>query len=64
MRLFRREEADNGLADQFAVGFAAVVQQLPKVLRLIRQTADAVIEATSAFQRPAATLLTWSGTLC
>lgn len=27
------------------VGFAAVVQQLPKILRLIRQTADAVTEA-------------------
>ena len=27
------------------VGFAAVVQQLPKILRLIRQTVDAVIEA-------------------
>ncbi|MGV7216677.1 lipid-A-disaccharide synthase [Bradyrhizobium sp. UFLA05-112] len=27
------------------VGFAAVVQQLPKILRLIRATADAVIEA-------------------
>ncbi|WP_156163352.1 lipid-A-disaccharide synthase [Bradyrhizobium sp. LTSP857] len=27
------------------VGFAAVVQQLPKILRLIRETADAVIEA-------------------
>ena len=27
------------------VGFAAVLQQLPKILRLIRQTADAVIEA-------------------
>ncbi len=27
------------------VGFAAVVQQLPKILRLIRQTADAVIGA-------------------
>ncbi|MFB6451984.1 lipid-A-disaccharide synthase [Bradyrhizobium tunisiense] len=27
------------------VGFAAVVQQLPKILRLIRETADAVLEA-------------------
>ncbi|WIW49301.1 lipid-A-disaccharide synthase [Bradyrhizobium sp. 62B] len=27
------------------VGFAAVVQQLPKILRLIRDTADAVLEA-------------------
>jgi lipid-A-disaccharide synthase len=27
------------------VGFAAVVQQLPKILRLIRKTADAVLEA-------------------
>ncbi|MCJ9705945.1 MULTISPECIES: lipid-A-disaccharide synthase [unclassified Bradyrhizobium] len=27
------------------VGFAAVVQQLPKILRLIRNTADAVLEA-------------------
>src|SRR5947209_1427647 len=27
------------------VGFAAVVQQLPKILRLIRETADAVTEA-------------------
>lgn len=27
------------------VGFAAVVQQLPKILRLIRQTAEAVLEA-------------------
>jgi lipid-A-disaccharide synthase len=27
------------------VGFAAVVQQLPKILRLIRRTADAVLEA-------------------
>lgn len=27
------------------VGFAAVVQQLPKILRLIRETSDAVIEA-------------------
>ncbi|MDD1535646.1 MULTISPECIES: lipid-A-disaccharide synthase [unclassified Bradyrhizobium] len=27
------------------VGFAAVVQQLPKILRLIRQTVDAVLEA-------------------
>lgn len=26
------------------VGFAAVIQQLPKILRLIRQTADAVLE--------------------
>lgn len=28
------------------VGFAAVVQQLPKILRLIRQTADAVLQAS------------------
>ncbi|NUR11554.1 MAG: lipid-A-disaccharide synthase, partial [Bradyrhizobium sp.] len=27
------------------VGFAAVVQQLPKILRLIRQTAEAVLDA-------------------
>ena len=27
------------------VGFAAVIQQLPKILRLIRKTADAVLEA-------------------
>lgn len=33
------------IEDLSIVGFAAVVQQLPKILRLIRQTAEAVAEA-------------------
>ncbi|WP_433960702.1 lipid-A-disaccharide synthase [Bradyrhizobium guangdongense] len=46
-----RMMAREGLASLFPieelsiVGFAAVVQQLPKILRLIRTTSDAVIEA-------------------
>ncbi|MEW6151271.1 MAG: lipid-A-disaccharide synthase, partial [Pseudomonadota bacterium] len=46
-----RTMAREGLATLFPieelsiVGFAAVVQQLPKILRLIRKTADAVTDA-------------------
>jgi lipid-A-disaccharide synthase len=44
--------AQEGLASLFAIeelsiiGLAGVVRQLPKILRLIRQTADAVLEAS------------------
>ena len=47
-----RSMAREGLASLFPieelsiVGLAAVVKQLPKILRLIRQTADAVMEAS------------------
>ncbi|WP_213772903.1 lipid-A-disaccharide synthase [Bradyrhizobium sp. dw_78] len=47
-----RAMAQEGLSSRFAieelsiVGLAAVVKQLPKILRLIRQTADAAIEAS------------------
>jgi lipid-A-disaccharide synthase len=47
-----RAMAREGLASLFPieelsiVGFAAVLQQLPKILRLIRRTADAVLEAS------------------
>lgn len=47
-----RSMAGEGLASLFPieelsiVGFAAVVQQLPKILRLIQRTADAVIAAS------------------
>ena len=47
-----RAMAQEGLASLFPIeelsiiGLAAVVRQLPKILRLIRQTADAVLEAS------------------
>jgi lipid-A-disaccharide synthase len=47
-----RSMAQEGLASVFPieelsiVGLAAVVKQLPQILRLIRQTADAVVEAS------------------
>jgi lipid-A-disaccharide synthase len=47
-----RSMAQEGLASRFPIeelsimGLAGVVKQLPKILRLIRQTADAVIQAS------------------
>src|ERR1700753_4183516 len=49
-----RAMAREGLASLFRIeelsiiGLAAVVRQLPKILRLIRQTADAVLQASPA----------------
>src|ERR1700721_1576010 len=49
-----RAMTQEGLASLFPIeqlsimGFAAVIKQLPRILRLIRQTADAVTDASPA----------------